>query len=77
MTGDFRIFEPLARSRALAASPIAAQQQTPIPIKVVVVTMFEIGEDTGDRPGEFQTWVEQLPLPEKIPFPPGNTRPSL
>jgi purine nucleoside permease len=29
-----------------------------IPIKVVVVTMFEIGEDTGDRPGEFQAWVE-------------------
>jgi hypothetical protein len=29
-----------------------------IPIKVVVVTMFEIGEDTSDRPGEFQAWVE-------------------
>jgi purine nucleoside permease len=40
-------------------------------IKVVIVTMFEVGEDTGDRPGEFQTWVEQLPLPEKIPFPQG------
>jgi purine nucleoside permease len=45
--------------------------ETPIPIKVVVVTMFEIGEDTGDRPGEFQTWVEQLPLREKMPFPHG------
>jgi purine nucleoside permease len=31
----------------------------------------EIGEDTGDRPGEFQTWVEQLPLPEKMRFPQG------
>jgi purine nucleoside permease len=47
------------------------KNQKPIPIKVVVVTMFEIGEDTGDRPGEFQTWVEQLPLPEKLPFPQG------
>jgi len=37
------------------ASPTAAQEQNPIPIKVVVVTMFEIGEDTGDRPREFQT----------------------
>ena len=42
-----------------------------IPVKVVVVTMFEVGEDTGDRPGEFQFWVERLPLPDKIPFPQG------
>jgi purine nucleoside permease len=46
-------------------------EQKPIPIKFVVVTLFEVGEDTGDRPGEFQTWVEQLPLPERIPFPQG------
>jgi purine nucleoside permease len=31
----------------------------PLPIKVVVVTMF--GQDTGGRPGEFDTWIEQLP----------------
>jgi purine nucleoside permease len=53
-----------------APSPMPAARQRPIPIKVVVVTMFEVGEDTGDRPGEFQTWVEQLP--EKIPFPQGS-----
>ena len=40
-----------------------------IPVKVVVVTMF--GADTGDRPGELRTWVEQLPLLEKLPFPQG------
>jgi purine nucleoside permease len=45
--------------------------QKSIAVKVVVVTMFEVGEDTGDRPGEFQNWVEQLPLPEKILFPQG------
>jgi len=28
-----------------------------IPVKVVVVTMFEPGEDVGDAPGEFQLWV--------------------
>ncbi len=33
--------------------------------------MFELGEDQGDRPGEFQTWVERLPLPESLPFPQG------
>jgi purine nucleoside permease len=60
------------RSQVETTSPVAAARQRPIPIKVVVVTMFEIGEDTGDRPGEFQTWVEQLPLPDKIPFPQGS-----
>ena len=29
-----------------------AQEPTSLPVKVVVVTMFELGEDTGDRPGE-------------------------
>lgn len=33
--------------------------QAKIPIKVVVVSMFEIGEDTGDVPGEFQFWIER------------------
>jgi purine nucleoside permease len=31
----------------------------PIVVKVVVVTMFEIGADTGDAPGELQYWVER------------------
>ena len=41
-------------------------------IKVVVVTMFERGEDTGDAPGEFQLWVEREKLTQVIPFPQGN-----
>ena len=44
---------------------------TRIPIKVVVVAMFERGNDTGDSPGEFQLWVERLPLPDSVPFPQG------
>src|SRR6266404_9825497 len=67
MTVGFSDFDAL-----LAASPSDAQKRKSISIKVVVLTMFEIGEDTGDRPGEFQTWVEQLPLPEKIRFPQGH-----
>ncbi len=43
----------------------------PLPIRVVVVTTFEPGEDTGDVPGEFQYWVERLPLPDTLPFPLG------
>lgn len=42
-----------------------------IPVKVVVVTMFELGADTGDRPGEFQFWVERAKLDRVIPFPMG------
>ena len=33
-----------------------------IPVKVAVVTMFELGNDTGDRPGELQYWVERKKL---------------
>jgi purine nucleoside permease len=41
-------------------SPTAAHAKPrPIPVKVVVVTMFEVGEDTGDQPGELQYWVER------------------
>ena len=54
-----------ARGVAAAAPPI------PLPIKVVVVTMFEHGELEGDRPGEFQFWVERLPLPKMHAFPLG------
>jgi len=43
----------------------------PIPIKVVIVTMFEKGDDTGDTPGEFQYWAERMPLEETVAFPMG------
>ena len=44
----------------------------PIAIKVVVVSMFEHGEITGDRPGEFQFWAERMPLDQRIDFPAGE-----
>ena len=40
----------------------------PIHVKVVVVTMFERGEDTGDAPGEFQLWVEREHLNQILPL---------
>jgi purine nucleoside permease len=49
----------------------AAPPDEPIRIKVVVVTMFERGEDTGDVPGEFQFWVEREHLDRIIPLPSG------
>ena len=33
--------------------------------------MFERGADTGDTPGEFQYWVERLPLAQIIASPQG------
>ena len=31
--------------------------------------MFEVGEDTGDSPGEFQYWVERDHLDQVFPLP--------
>ena len=36
-------------------------QARPIPVKVVVLTTFEVGADTGDAAGEYQHWVEADP----------------
>ncbi|HEY0263007.1 MAG TPA: purine nucleoside permease [Granulicella sp.] len=52
----------------LAASCALAQTAKPIEVKVVVVTMFEAGADTGDTPGEFQYWVEREHLDTVLPF---------
>jgi purine nucleoside permease len=48
-----------------------ANAQKPIPVKVVVVTMFERGEDMGDAPGEYQFWVEREHLDQVFPMPAG------
>lgn len=39
------------------ASPVATT--APIRVKVFVAAMFEIGQNTGDRAGEFQHWYER------------------
>lgn len=49
----------------------AKPSPAPIPVKVVVVTMFEVGKDTGDTPGEYQTWAERDHLDRIFPFPAG------
>src|SRR5215831_21020329 len=49
----------------------SGEAEHPIPVKVVVVTMFERGEDTGDVPGEFQLWVEREHLDQVVPMPAG------
>lgn len=46
-----------------------AEVAAPKEVKVVVVTMFEIGEDQGDTAGEFQLWKERQGLNTKYDFP--------
>ena len=46
----------VALSLALPAAPEIIRP------KVVIVAMFEPGQDTGDAPGEFQYWVEREKL---------------
>lgn len=55
----------------IKAQAVAADQEK-IPIKVVVVTMFERGKSVGDKPAEFQHWVERFPLEEELAFPLGD-----
>ncbi|HLK49604.1 MAG TPA: purine nucleoside permease [Bryobacteraceae bacterium] len=59
-----------AISAILVATP-GYSKEKPLPIKVVVVTMFERGADTGDQPGELQYWVERDRLDRVLPFPQG------
>jgi purine nucleoside permease len=55
----------------VAAASIATGKPRPIPVKVVVVAMFEVGKDTGDAPGELQYWVERDHLDKVYPLPAG------
>ncbi|MDE3201068.1 MAG: purine nucleoside permease [Acidobacteriota bacterium] len=58
---------------ALLCASVFSQTQTIRP-KVVVVSYFEVGRDTGDRPGELQFWVERDHLSRSIDVP-GMSRP--
>ena len=73
------IFVRLAFSTTVLAlavctiSPVLSSQSSPsakpIPVKVVIVAMFERGEDTGDAPGEYQLWVEREHLAQTFDLP--------
>jgi purine nucleoside permease len=64
-----------------AAPPPAVPERTvprqslraePITVKVVVVTMYQIGKLTDDKPGEAHLWVERQKLNRVLPFPMGE-----
>ncbi len=49
-------------------TPVSQAAPVPIPIRVVVVSMFEVGADSGDVAGEFQLWRERQKLDTRLPF---------
>lgn len=58
-----------ATQHTLASCQPGAPCTTPLPVKVVIVSLFEIGKDEGDTAGEFQLWKERRSLNVRIPFP--------
>src|SRR5258708_37301672 len=52
----------------LAGCVTAPTSPKPVVVKVVVVTMFEIGADSGDAAGEFQLWYERQKLDTRYQF---------
>ena len=58
----------LAAALGLCLNVSADAKNKRIPVKVVIIAMFERGADTGDAPGELQYWVERNHLDQVIPF---------
>lgn len=53
----------------LAFSVLSLRAAELIRPKVIVVATFEVGADTGDKPGEFQYWVEREKLTGSLTVP--------
>lgn len=75
------MFSTFRRSFAIAAGALAALlcwasapalAQEPIPVRVVVASMFENGDPRGDEPGELQLWLERNPGLRELDFPLGE-----
>jgi purine nucleoside permease len=58
-------------SSPLLASSAVAEDAGTIPLRVVVVTTFDIEQNGQDQGGEFHAWTDQYPLPVHIRFPQG------
>jgi len=50
-------------------APDRSNAEDRIPIKVIIVSCFEVGNDTGDVPGEFQYFAEREHLLQRIEIP--------
>ena len=62
----------LAAMVAIVALPgSASANDAHVPVRVVVVTTFNTGDDDLSAPGEFNIWAVNEPMPVVIPFPQG------
>ena len=64
-----RFARPLFAAAILVSLASLAKGSDRIAIKVIALTGFEVGDDTGDAPGELQFWVEREKLTERIEVP--------
>jgi purine nucleoside permease len=60
---------PVLALAGIALPALAEERPALIRPKVIVVATFEIGADTGDKPGEFQFWAERESLTNRLPVP--------
>ena len=51
---------------------ISLAQPAPIPVKVVIVAMWQNGDGTGSAPGEFHFWIQREHLDHVYPLPAGD-----
>ena len=71
---DSKAFSKILAAMLLLAQVALAEEKVdtvgprPLPVKVVIVTMFEIGADADDKPGELQIWLDNKEFPEVFPF---------
>jgi len=65
----FPVFYPLIGFACLFSASAQIAKPPVLRPKVVIVTYFEVGADTGDRPGELQFWVERDHLDRIIEVP--------
>lgn len=61
----------LSFSFTATSAEVNAHGIKPMKVKVVIVSMFEIGEDEGDAPGEFQLWKTRQALTTRYAVPHG------
>ena len=75
-THALRVFALALTALLLTSTSPAQILGKPWPIRAVIVTTFEVGNDTGDVPGEFQLWVEREHLTQALDFPGGAGGPN-
>ena len=77
VSGPTSVYAPRMSTRLLAlfvlifSASAGVAAPPPIPVKIVVVALYEPGADQGDTPGEYQYWVEREHLSHVYPFPQG------